>query len=167
MVFPFFKEIFMPKYTKDVSAFNKWMPVKAWFSSNPAAVSVVAGPVVAACDKVNKKVNTGFIYQRDGVSDIWRTPPQFVANHGGDCEDFSIYKMSELAKAGVPLANMELVVCFDKLSREYHNVLRVFEGVNEYVLDNQAVNLWGKDAFKTRYNSIYAIGMQGWRMLGN
>jgi predicted transglutaminase-like cysteine proteinase len=157
----------MPTYNKDVKAFTKWLPVKAWFSNNPVAVSVAAGSIVAACDKINRKVNKSFVYQRDGISDMWRTPPQFVSNHGGDCEDFSIYKMSQLAAAGVALAKMELVICFDKFSREYHNVLRVFDGASEYVLDNQTVPLLGKDAFKTRYSAIYAINLSGWRVLGN
>jgi predicted transglutaminase-like cysteine proteinase len=154
----------MPKYTKDVSAFTKWSPVKNWFQNNPFAIPAAMVPTVTICDKINRKVNKSFVYIRDGISDTWRTPPQFVSNGGGDCEDFAVYKMSLLAKEGVPLASMELVICFDKFSREYHNVLRVFDGQSEYILDNQNVSLLSKASFNQRYAPIYAIGMSGWRV---
>ena len=153
----------MPDYNPDVSAFKKWLPVRGWFETRPIAASA-ASAVVAACDQVNRSVNSQFVYQRDGLNDVWFTPDQFVKFHGGDCEDFSIYKMHRLSQAGVMLSRMELAICIDRRSREYHAVLRVFSGNNQYILDNQTVLLLNKASFNERYEPIYAIGMAGWRV---
>jgi predicted transglutaminase-like cysteine proteinase len=157
----------MPDYIKDTSPFKKWIPVKAWFAGKPIAIMASSLPVVAACDQINRAVNSGFVYLRDGLNDLWYTPDQFVKAHGGDCEDFSIYKMYRLAQMGVPLSQMELVICTDKQSREYHCVLRVFSGNNQYILDNQNLLLWNKASYNTRYAPIYAIGTSGWRICIN
>jgi predicted transglutaminase-like cysteine proteinase len=153
-------------YNKDVSSFKKWIPVKTWLLKQPAVTTPVYG-LPAVCDQVNRAVNTQFVYQRDGLNDMWFTPEQFVKGHGGDCEDFSIYKMHRLAQAGVPLSKMELVICTDMRSREYHCVLRVFSGNYQYVLDNQTIGLLTKDTFIARYAPIYAINVSGWRVCGN
>jgi predicted transglutaminase-like cysteine proteinase len=156
----------MPTYTKNVSAFTKWAPIKAWLIANTAKIKTTQ-PTVLACDKINKKVNKSFVYQRDGIKDTWFTPTQFVTMSGGDCEDFCIYKMSKLPAEGVALENTELVICIDKKSREYHCVLRVFDGAQEYILDNQNIMLLNKSSFNERYQPIYAIGVQGWRNCTN
>lgn len=153
----------MVAYSKDVSIFKKWLPVQSWFLKKPIPVASVAS-IPATCDQINRSVNSQFIYQRDGLNDVWFTPDQFVKYHGGDCEDFSIYKMHRLSQMGVPLSKMELVICTDKKSREYHAVLRVFSGNYQYVLDNQTVTLLTKETYNARYAPIYAIGMPGWRM---
>lgn len=153
----------MPTYNSDVSPFKKWLPVRAWLVKKPIPASG-AGPVVALCDQVNRQVNTSFIYMRDGLNDIWYTPDQFVKAKGGDCEDFCIYKMHRLSQSGVPFAKMEMVICIDKKSREYHAVLRVFSGTSQYILDNQNALLWNGASFNARYSPIYAIGTMGWRI---
>lgn len=153
----------MITYNKDVSAFKKWLPVKAWLAGKPIPASAAAG-IPAVCDQVNRAVNSQFIYQRDGLNDVWFTPDQFIKYHGGDCEDFSIYKMYRLSQAGVALSKMEIVICTDKLSREYHAVLRVFSGNYQYILDNQTVKLLNKESYNTRYAPMFAIGPAGWRI---
>ncbi|HEY8964086.1 MAG TPA: transglutaminase-like cysteine peptidase [Alphaproteobacteria bacterium] len=156
----------MPDYNSDLSAFKKFSPVAKWLSAQPIKISAStgAGPVAALCDTINRQVNTGFIYMRDGLSNVWYTPPQFVKAHGGDCEDFSIYKMYKLSQAGIPLVKQELVICTDKQSREYHCVLRVFAGTSQYILDNQNAKLWTKESFNARYAPIYALSTAGWRI---
>jgi predicted transglutaminase-like cysteine proteinase len=156
----------MPDYNKDVSAFKKWVPVRNWLVSKPIPASGVSS-IPAACDQVNRQVNTGFIYMRDGLSDTWYTPDQFVKAKGGDCEDFCIYKMHKLSQMGVPLSKMEIVLCIVKKSREYHAALRVFSGVYQYILDNQNKLLWNKDSFNGRYAPIFAISTLGWRICTN
>lgn len=150
-------------YNKDVSVFKKWVTVRTWMAKQALASKSVYG-LPAVCDQVNRSVNTGFVYQRDGLNDLWFTPVQFTASQGGDCEDFSIYKMYQLARTGVDLSSMELVICTDRKSREHHCVLRVFSGNYQYILDNQSVSLLTKDTFNKRYEPIYAIGMPGWRV---
>lgn len=154
----------MPSYNSDISVFKKWIPIHKWLTSKPVSASAGTSPVPVLCDQVNKQVNTGFIYMRDGLNDMWYTPDQFVKAHGGDCEDFSIYKMYRLSQMGVALSKMELVVCTDKRSRENHAVLRVFNGNYQYILDNQSALLWNKDSYNQRYAPIYAIGTMGWRV---
>ncbi len=156
------KEAFMVDYNEDVSIFKKWLPVKAWLANKPIPASGLSS-VAGACDQVNRSVNSQFIYQRDGLSDIWFTPDQFVKFHGGDCEDFAIYKMYQLIRMGVPPARMELVICIDRQSREYHAVLRVFSGSSQYILDNQTVQLLNRQSYNARYAPLYAIGPSGWR----
>jgi predicted transglutaminase-like cysteine proteinase len=152
----------MVSYNKDVSEFKKWLPIKTWLGKQKVPSSAPQS-VALACDQVNRAVNGGFVYQRDGLSDVWYTPDQFVKFHGGDCEDFSIYKMHRLAQMGVKMSQMEIVICVDKKSREYHAVLRVFAGNSQYILDNQTVKVMGKDSYNARYSPIYAIGTSGWR----
>ncbi len=153
----------MPSYHKDISAFTKWIPIQAWLEKNTKKTTIPQ-PAVVGCNKINKKVNKGFVYQRDGLQDVWLTPPQFMDKGAGDCEDFSIYKMSKLPAEGIALSAMELVICIDRKSREYHCVLRVFEGKQEYILDNQTVLLLNNASFNQRYQPIYAIGISGWRI---
>ena len=153
----------MVDYNKDVSVFKKWLPVKTWLGKQSFSSSAPPS-IPATCDQVNRAVNSQFVYQRDGLNDQWFTPDQFVTCDGGDCEDFCIYKMSRLAQMGVPLSKMELVICTDKKSREYHCVLRVFSGNYQYILDNQSVQLLAKDSFNERYAPLYAIGPSGWRI---
>ncbi len=154
----------MPEYNANISFFTKWIPVKNWFDSHPLLTPVSFSSTLAACDAINREVNTNFVYVRDGISDTWLTPPEFKARGYGDCEDFSIYKMSKLIERGVPRQLMELVICFDKQSREYHCVLRVFAGTRQYILDNQHVRLLGKTSFEDRYQAIYALSLSGWRL---
>ncbi len=149
-------------YNKDVSAFKKWLPIKAWLGKQSGPANGPAS-IAVACDQVNRAVNSGFVYQRDGLSDVWYTPEQFVKFKGGDCEDFSIYKMHKLMQMGVKPSQMEMVICIDKKSREYHAVLRVFSGNYQYILDNQTVMIMNKDSYNARYAPIYAIGAPGWR----
>lgn len=154
----------MPDYNSDIKAFKKWGPVKKWLQNNTGSITAASGPAVVHCDAVNKQVNTGFVYMRDGLNDVWYTPAQFIKSHGGDCEDFSIYKMYRLAQMGIAYKNMEIVICTDKKSREHHAVLRVFSGQSQYILDNQTRTLLSKTSFNQRYSPIYAIGMMGWRI---
>lgn len=153
-----------PTYTKDVSVFKKWLPVKTWFKDNPVVITASAGSIAGACAMAHSQVNSGFVYMRDGLNDIWYTPTQFLKAKGGDCEDFCIFKMYRLGQLGVPLSKCEIVICTDKLSREYHAVLRVFSGTSQYILDNQSVKLLDKASFNKRYAPIYAIGLSGWRI---
>lgn len=153
----------MPDYFEDTSPFKKWQPVKNWFESQNFPIQNNQN-IPVLCDKVNRDVNFSYIYQRDGLSDIWFTPDEFVAGEGGDCEDYSIFKMYRLAQEGVDLNNMEVVICTDKQSREYHAVLRVFNGTDQYVLDNQTVALLTETSFNERYAPVFAIGPKGWRV---
>ena len=154
----------MPEYISDTSAFHKWHPIKNWFDAQPPLVMASSSSIIAECDQVNREVNRNFVYARDGISDTWLTPSEFKDQGFGDCEDFSIYKMARLIEEGVPKQMMEIVICFDKQSREYHCVLRVFAGTREYILDNQHVNLLNTDSFNARYQPIFALSISGWRI---
>lgn len=49
------------------------------------------------------------------VEDYWATPIEFLANHGGDCEDFAIAKYFALRALGVADAQLRLV--YARISR--------------------------------------------------
>ena len=154
----------MPEYNSDLSIFTKWHPIKNWFDSQPPMIMASFSSIIGICDQINREVNRNFVYVRDGINDVWLTPERFKQRGFGDCEDFAIYKLYKLLQSGIPKQIMELVICFDKQSREYHCVLRVFAGTRQYILDNQHVNLLGKTSFNARYQAIYAIGLSGWRI---
>jgi predicted transglutaminase-like cysteine proteinase len=50
------------------------------------------------------------------VEDYWATPIEFLANHGGDCEDFAIAKFVALRALGVEDARLRLV--YARIRRE-------------------------------------------------
>ncbi|MCO6187040.1 transglutaminase-like cysteine peptidase [Rhizobium sp. L1K21] len=89
---------------------------------------------------INASVNRSIRYQSDatlyGAADHWATPDETLSNGKGDCEDFAILKMALLAKEGVALSDMALVVVFDQGRGLYHAVLDVRAGGRHFILDN-------------------------------
>ena len=73
------------------------------------------------------------------MEDYWATPMEFLANEGGDCEDFTIAKYYTLRALGVP--NEKLGVAYAKetrISNGHHMVLAYYEspGAEPLILDN-------------------------------
>ena len=73
------------------------------------------------------------------MEDYWATPMEFLANEGGDCEDFTIAKYYTLRALGVP--NEKLGVAYVKetrISNGHHMVLAYYEsaGADPLILDN-------------------------------
>jgi predicted transglutaminase-like cysteine proteinase len=71
-------------------------------------------------------------------TDYWATPIEFIATHGGDCEDFSIAKYFSLRALGVPAANLRLMYVKALRYNMAHMVLAYYAQPNAIplVLDN-------------------------------
>lgn len=63
-----------------------------------AAVNALANQVPAVSD-----------FEHWGQPEYWATPAEFVASHGGDCEDFAIAKYFSLRAAGIPAEQLRFV----------------------------------------------------------
>lgn len=114
-------------------------------------------PLIAA---VNRSVNKLIAYRRDrdthGVIDFWASPSQTLNAGIGDCEDYAILKMAVLEQAGVPAADMSLVVLRDQRRSVYHAVLAVRTERGAYILDNldQSIRL---DSDLPDYMPLYSV----------
>lgn len=73
-----------------------------------------------------------------GKDDYWATPVEFLASHGGDCEDFVIAKYFSLTELGVPAEKLRLMYVTAIRLRQAHMVLAYYEEPNSVplVLDN-------------------------------
>lgn len=89
---------------------------------------------------VNVAVNRAIAYRGDsqnwGSLDHWATASETLARGAGDCEDYAVAKMHVLRNAGVPAADLFLVVGDDLGAGAAHAVLVVRLGHEFWVLDN-------------------------------
>lgn len=90
--------------------------------------------------QVNERVNRLITYRSDaeihGARDVWQMPGETLKRGTGDCEDFAILKLFMLARAGVAVDAMDIVVLKDTRRKLYHAVLVVRNGTDNLVLDN-------------------------------
>lgn len=98
--------------------------------------------IVAQIRHVSAAVNHLITYRTDernhGRRDHWSTPDETLARLSGDCEDYAILKMAVLARLGVPVSAMEIVVVKDTDRRLFHAVLSVSLQNQTLILDNMA-----------------------------
>jgi predicted transglutaminase-like cysteine proteinase len=112
-------------------------------------------------DAVNRFVN-GVPYATDrarhGMRDFWAGPWDFLAG-AGDCEDYAIAKYATLARLGVPIRDMRILVVEDVRRGLPHAVLAVRTRAGVHLLDNQSDRL--VDAARDdRYVPYYAVNEQ-------
>ena len=71
-------------------------------------------------------------------SDYWATPVEFLAENGGDCEDFSIAKYFTLKKMGVEEEKLNMTYVKALKLNQAHMVVTYFEtpDAEPLVLDN-------------------------------
>ena len=102
--------------------------------------------------ELNDKINR--THYREDPPDEWLTPSVFLAK-GGDCEDYAIAKLFEIAAKGEE--ERWLVVAWDSRLQRVHALAVTREGGVWRVLDNQigTVLTWS-DAVR-RYRPLYAI----------
>lgn len=102
------------------------------------AASALPGP--ARLQLANTWVNHRIAFESDienyGVSDYWASARESLARGRGDCEDYAIAKLELLRAAGVPAADLYLVVAKDLVRRVDHAVLVVRMSDGYWVLDN-------------------------------
>ena len=109
-------------------------------------------------DGVNKVdfVSNQLVYKKDAY---WATEREFF-NWGGECRDYAVEKYRLLRRAGVPDANMQIVVGYLKTG-ELHAILSVTDENNIYVLDNQD-NVIRDNTYKLKV--IYTLNRIAWRL---
>jgi predicted transglutaminase-like cysteine proteinase len=90
--------------------------------------------------RIDRAVNVRIRYRSDramhGTGDQWSGPLDTMRRSEGDCEDLAILKMWLLARAGVPLADMYVLVVTSPHLDTAHAVLLVATGEDFLVLDN-------------------------------
>ena len=118
-------------------------------TSNTAPVEpVAAAQVWPLLNQVNMAVNAAIKPEDDlthyGRPEYWTIP----SDGYGDCEDYALTKRQQLAKAGIPLGDLNIAIV--KLwDGERHAVLTVSTELGDYVLDNlnDEVRPWNKDDY--------------------
>lgn len=88
-------------------------------------------------DIVNSRVNAEFRYLDDAGSDRWSSARETLARRAGDCEDLAILKLALLARAGVEMDRLFLVVVRDTTRKTDHAVAAVRWENRLWVLDNR------------------------------
>ena len=115
---------------------------------------------------VNRGVNGMVRYRMDSYKpdsvDSWATPRETLANAAGDCEDFAVLKLAVLARLGVALDAMSVVVLHMPEKDAYHAVLAVKDGEGFRILDNLKDEP-SMDAAEEKYVPLYSLnGEAGW-----
>lgn len=114
-------------------------------------------------ETVNRELNRiPYVLDQDnwGVSDYWATVEEFL-KYDGDCEDYAIAKYMALKEAGVPPADMRIVVLQDLNLGIPHAVLAVRHAEEWLILDNQIEKVMPDTAI-VHYRPIYSINEQNW-----
>jgi predicted transglutaminase-like cysteine proteinase len=95
-----------------------------------------------------------------GVADYWETPGEFLV-HGGDCEDYAIFKYASLVRLGFSPDDLRIVVVNDTALNAFHAVLAVRLAGKTWLLDNQTAGAQAFDA-TPQYTPIYSVNERGW-----
>jgi predicted transglutaminase-like cysteine proteinase len=116
--------------------------------------------ITAQLRHVSASVNTLVTYRTDeenhGRLDQWSTPNETLARASGDCEDYAILKMAVLARLGVPVNAMEIVVVKDTSRRLFHAVLSVTLEDRTLILDNMT-DAVETDTAKRSYAPLFSL----------
>jgi predicted transglutaminase-like cysteine proteinase len=71
-------------------------------------------------------------------ADYWATPSEFLANEGGDCEDFAIAKYVGLAQLGFSEDRLRIALVYDRRRSLQHALTIVYWNGDALVLDSLA-----------------------------
>ncbi len=88
--------------------------------------------IAESCKEVFSEDN-GFLYLKD-AEDYWKTPVEFIADHGGDCEDWCIYWRARLIEEGVPESDI-FMTWIPWTPLESHMILLVKDGDKYWCLN--------------------------------
>jgi predicted transglutaminase-like cysteine proteinase len=113
---------------------------------------------------VNVRVNAAVRYVSDdvqhGVPDRWSTPLATFAAGRGDCEDYAIAKYVALREAGMPAADLRIVLVRDSVLRQDHAILAARDHGRWLILDNLRSGLLDDGELK-RYLPLFALDHEG------
>lgn len=118
----------------------------------------------ARAEAINRGVNQAVRYVSDdvqhGLPDVWSAPLQTLRTGLGDCEDYAIAKYALLLAAGMPQADLKLLLVRDLAVRQDHAVLAVRLDGKWSVLDNRRATLMeGRDL--QSFMPLFAIDARG------
>ena len=95
----------------------------------------------ARLEEANRSVNVSIQYMSDfaqhGVPDLWSSTLASFSSGRGDCEDYAVAKYSILRAAGVPEADLRIMLVKDMFAREAHAVLAAQVNGKWLILDNR------------------------------
>ena len=95
-----------------------------------------------------------------GVADRWTAPLATLAAGRGDCEDYAIAKYAILRAAGIPEADLRLLLVRDRAVRQDHAVLAVRDNGRWLVLDNRHLML-AETTMLPQFTPLFALDHQG------
>jgi predicted transglutaminase-like cysteine proteinase len=94
---------------------------------------------------INRAVDTAISPASDerqwGETDRWSTPFETLQSSRGDCEDYAILKYVALLAAGVPAADVKIVILKHLLPREDHAAVAARVDGEWLILDNLTLTL--------------------------
>lgn len=101
--------------------------------------------------------------------EYWASPREFIAQRGGDCEDYAIAKYFALRFLGIPADRLRIVVIRSLDERgaacqNLHAVLAARSGATWFILDNNARpknNIFPHTQYKGRFVPIYSVNEDG------
>jgi predicted transglutaminase-like cysteine proteinase len=184
-MFPGWKSLSSSNWNVNAGAIKSWRAMLArWADGMPCESDTctvegwaemvadvkAAGDLVAEVKRANALINdpAKHPYIEDinnwAKSEYWATPYQFLKK-SGDAEDFAIAKYFLLRAAGVPAANMELVVVRIKaLGGIGHAILAVrIDDSSALILDNRMSSALDSKRVAAEYQPAIGINEDTWR----
>jgi predicted transglutaminase-like cysteine proteinase len=171
-------------YSPDLSAFVKWTGMLERFAREEREEPPCAPGSVADCapaewralldavagldlktklERVNAAINQHPYVpsmRNWGESNRWETPFEFL-RRGGQCQDYAIAKYLLLRAAGVPAAQLRIVVLHDTRLDLDHAVTVAYIDGRVLMLDNQFPSVVPADSV-LHYQPYYSINEEGW-----
>jgi predicted transglutaminase-like cysteine proteinase len=124
----------------------------------------MASEGIARIGIINRAINLAIRPQSDwvlhGEEDHWSSPLATLAAGAGDCEDYAIAKYTALRAAGIPTADLRLLIAYDSRAREQHALVAVKLDGHWRLLDNRHLALM-EDTSANWYRPMYAIDSDG------
>lgn len=104
----------------------KWLAVKD--------ERVQYNPACSNMPSTHKWVRGNIQYKAEiALKDMWQKPSETLQCRSGDCEDICILERALLIAAGYLNSDIEMLIVWDLLTREYHALLFV----KDHFLDNR------------------------------
>jgi predicted transglutaminase-like cysteine proteinase len=95
-----------------------------------------------------------------GVADHWSDPFETLLSNRGDCEDYAILKYAALLEAGIPQADVKIVIVKSFFPNEHHAVVATRVDGQWLILDNRTLTLV-RDTDVTRAIPEFVLDHEG------
>ena len=99
-----------------------------------------------------------------GQEEYWAAPEEFLANGGGDCEDYALIKYLALRYFGWPAQDLWIVFLRDRINNGNHAVLAARADGRVFILDNlsrPAYLLIPEKQYAKQVTPLYALNELG------